>query len=121
MCLLLLAQATSPDALSLSSVQQRLLELNRQSAAARGRLLDLIEQQKQSVSCKASRSVSPISTSPLSPHITGTVGQPGTSLSDHLQWFKLFLSFSVGGGSPEPSMALPAQELLSQAGGGERR
>ncbi|XP_039982227.1 spindle and centriole-associated protein 1 isoform X2 [Xiphias gladius] len=90
-------KATSPNALSVSSVQQRLLELNRQSAAARCRLLELIEQQKQSVSSKVSPSVSPIPTSPLSAHI------------------------AVGGGSPGVSMLPPAQELLSQAGGADRR
>nr|XP_014014960.1 unnamed protein product [Salmo salar] len=42
-----------------SSVEQRLLELNRQSAAARSRLLELIEQQRQS-SSSVSPSVSPI-------------------------------------------------------------
>uniref|UniRef100_A0A3B4UR45 Spindle and centriole-associated protein 1 n=1 Tax=Seriola dumerili TaxID=41447 RepID=A0A3B4UR45_SERDU len=89
-------QATSPNTFSVNKVEQRLLELNRQSAAARGRLLELIEQQKQSISSKVSPSVSPIPASALSPHT------------------------AVGGGSPEVSMLLPAQELLSQAGG-ERR
>ncbi|XP_023252922.1 spindle and centriole-associated protein 1-like, partial [Seriola lalandi dorsalis] len=88
--------ATSPNTFSVNKVEQRLLELNRQSAAARGRLLELIEQQKQSISSKVSPSVSPIPASALSPHT------------------------AVGGGSPELSMLLPAQELLSQAGG-ERR
>uniref|UniRef100_A0A4W6DKY4 Spindle and centriole-associated protein 1 n=1 Tax=Lates calcarifer TaxID=8187 RepID=A0A4W6DKY4_LATCA len=74
-------QATSPNTLSVSSVEQRLLELNRQSAAARGRLLELIEQQKQSVSSKVSPSVSPSPTSALSPHTAGTVGPPDTSQS----------------------------------------
>ncbi|XP_070784482.1 spindle and centriole-associated protein 1 [Enoplosus armatus] len=87
-------QASSPNTLCVSSVEQRLLELNRQSAAARGRLLELIEQQKQNVSAKRSPSVSPIPPSAFSPHS------------------------AVGGGSPEQ---LPAQELLSQTDGGERR
>ncbi|XP_029955611.1 spindle and centriole-associated protein 1 [Salarias fasciatus] len=56
-------QAATP----LLSVEQRLLELNRQNAAARGRLLELIEQQKQSVSVKVSPSVSPIPPSAFSP------------------------------------------------------
>ncbi|XP_071341291.1 spindle and centriole-associated protein 1 [Trachinotus anak] len=88
-------QETSPNTISVNKVEQRLLELNRQSAAARGRLLELIEQQKQCVSSKVSPSVSPIPASALSPHTTG--------------------------GSPEVSMLLPAQELLSQPGSGERR
>ncbi|XP_035475690.2 spindle and centriole-associated protein 1 [Scophthalmus maximus] len=86
-------QTTSPNALS---VEQRLLELNRQSAAARGRLLDLIEQQKNNVSSKVSPSASPIPTSAFSPH-------------------------AAGGGSPEVSMLLPSKEFLSHADGGGRR
>ncbi|XP_062415301.1 spindle and centriole-associated protein 1 isoform X4 [Pungitius pungitius] len=79
-------QATSPDSLHMSSVEQRLLELNRQSAAARGRLLELIEQQKQST--VASTSSSPIPPSAFSPHSAG--------------------------GSPEASLLLPEEERLSQ-------
>ncbi|KAJ4925730.1 hypothetical protein JOQ06_018450 [Pogonophryne albipinna] len=45
-------QAASPP-LPVSRVEQRLLELNRQSAAARGRLLELIDKQKQSVSARS--------------------------------------------------------------------
>ncbi|XP_031706434.1 spindle and centriole-associated protein 1 isoform X1 [Anarrhichthys ocellatus] len=90
-------QATSLNTLHVSSVEQRLLELNRQSAAARGRLLELIEQQKQSVTAKASPSNSPIPPSAFSPHS------------------------AAGGGSPEWSMLLPEQELPSQTGGVERR
>ncbi|KAM6907940.1 spindle and centriole-associated protein 1 [Lycodopsis pacificus] len=90
-------QATSPNTLHVSSVEQRLLELNRQSAAARGRLLELIEQQKQSVTSKASPSNSPIPPSAFSPHS------------------------AAGGESPEWSMLPPEQELLSQTGGVERR
>ncbi|XP_070709139.1 spindle and centriole-associated protein 1 isoform X2 [Pempheris klunzingeri] len=90
-------QATPPDTFNMSSVEERLLELNKQSAAARGRLLDLIEQQKQTVSAKVSPSNSPVPPSAFSPQS------------------------AVGGGSPEASMLLSAQELLSQAGGGERR
>ncbi|XP_049420954.1 spindle and centriole-associated protein 1 isoform X1 [Epinephelus fuscoguttatus] len=87
-------QATSPDTLHVGSVEQRLLELNRQSAAARGRLLELIEQQKQSVSAKVSPSGSPIPPSAFSPHT------------------------AAGGGSPE---LLSAQELPSETFGAERR
>ncbi|KAM3860704.1 spindle and centriole-associated protein 1 [Diretmus argenteus] len=79
------------------SVEQRLLELNRQSAAARGRLLELIEQQRQSASDHVSPSVSPVPPSAFSPHSAG------------------------GGGTPESSTLLPAQEQLSQAGSGGRR
>ncbi|KAM8731483.1 spindle and centriole-associated protein 1 [Acanthopagrus schlegelii] len=88
-------QVTSPNILPVSSVEQRLLELNRQSAAARGRLLELIEQQKLSVSIKVSPSHSPTLPSAFSPQSTG--------------------------GSPEASMLLPEQELLSQTGGGSER
>ncbi|XP_012995116.2 spindle and centriole-associated protein 1 isoform X1 [Esox lucius] len=54
------------------SVEQRLLELNRQSAAARSRLLELIEQQKQS---SFSSSVSP-SVSPIPPLSGGLYPEP---------------------------------------------
>ncbi|XP_068438059.1 spindle and centriole-associated protein 1 isoform X2 [Clinocottus analis] len=88
-------QATSPN--SLSSVEQRLLELNRQSAVARGRLLELIEQQKQSVIAKVFPSNSPSPPSAFSPHL------------------------AAGEGSPEVSTLPPEQQLRSQTGGGERR
>ncbi|XP_023129143.2 spindle and centriole-associated protein 1 [Amphiprion ocellaris] len=67
-------QATSSNSLSANSVEQRLLELNRQSAAARGRLLDLIEQQKQNVSARVSPSVSPIPPSAFSPNTAAEGG-----------------------------------------------
>ncbi|XP_028288909.1 spindle and centriole-associated protein 1 isoform X2 [Parambassis ranga] len=86
-------QASSSNSLSVSSVEQRLLELNRQSAAARGRLLELIEQQKQNVSAKVSPSVSPVPPSAFSPHA------------------------AVGGGSLEASL-LPEQDVWSHSGEG---
>uniref|UniRef100_UPI0037E70CC0 spindle and centriole-associated protein 1 n=1 Tax=Semicossyphus pulcher TaxID=241346 RepID=UPI0037E70CC0 len=89
----LITQETSPNSLCASSVEQRLLELNRQSAAARGRLLELIEQQKQNVS----PSGSPIPPSAISSHSTAE------------------------GGSPEVPMLRPPQELLSQTSGDGRR
>ncbi|KAM6970930.1 spindle and centriole-associated protein 1 isoform 2-T2 [Tautogolabrus adspersus] len=94
----LITQTTPPSSISASSVERRLLELNRQSAAARGRLLELIDQQKQTVSSKVSPSGSPIPRSAISPH----------SAAEPL-------------GSPEESMLLTAQELLSQTSGVGRR
>ncbi|XP_063339585.1 spindle and centriole-associated protein 1 isoform X2 [Pelmatolapia mariae] len=87
-------QATSPNTFSANSVEQRLLELNRQSAAARGRLLEIIEQQKQSVSARVSPSVSPIPASAFSPNPEST---------ERL----------------EASELLPEWELRSHSGGGE--
>ncbi|XP_005471934.1 spindle and centriole-associated protein 1 [Oreochromis niloticus] len=87
-------QATSPNTFSANSVEQRLLELNRQSAAARGRLLEIIEQQKQSVSARVSPSVSPIPASAFSPN---------PEYTERL----------------EASEPLPERELRSQSGGGE--
>nr|XP_057916236.1 spindle and centriole-associated protein 1 isoform X2 [Doryrhamphus excisus] len=81
---------------SVSSVHQRLLELNKQSAAARGRLLELIEQQKQNVSAKMSVSASPIPPSAFSP-------QP------------------AGGGSTDRAFLIPAEEPLSKVAEGDRR
>ncbi|XP_054893152.1 spindle and centriole-associated protein 1 [Poeciliopsis prolifica] len=62
------SSASQAASSSTPSVEQRLLELNRQSAAARSRLLDLIEQQKQSASLRISPSVSPIPSSAVSPN-----------------------------------------------------
>uniref|UniRef100_A0A3B4BLV9 Spindle and centriole-associated protein 1 n=1 Tax=Periophthalmus magnuspinnatus TaxID=409849 RepID=A0A3B4BLV9_9GOBI len=61
--------------LNMSSVEQRLLELNRQSAAARTRLLEIIDQQKRITSAKLSPSVSPVPHSDVSP-VTGKVYKP---------------------------------------------
>ncbi|CAG5895966.1 unnamed protein product [Menidia menidia] len=80
------------SSISVNSMEQRLLELNRQSAAARGRLLQLIEQQKQSVAGRVSPSVSPIPRSALSPNA------------------------AAGGGSPDVSLLLAEQELRAQEG-----
>ncbi len=41
-------------------IEQKLQELNRQSAEARAKLLDLIEQQKQSTSLSVSPAISPV-------------------------------------------------------------
>ncbi|XP_034025215.1 spindle and centriole-associated protein 1 isoform X2 [Thalassophryne amazonica] len=82
-------QVALPNALS---VEQRLLELNRQSAAARSRLLELIEQQKQSIST----GVSPIPPSAVRPYT------------------------AAGKRSPGVSVLLPLQEPLPHTGGGDR-
>ncbi|XP_024136403.1 spindle and centriole-associated protein 1 [Oryzias melastigma] len=58
---------TQDTSLGTLSVEQRLLELNRKSAAARERLLELIEQQKQSVAGRVLHSDSPIPASAFSP------------------------------------------------------
>ncbi|KAM9774525.1 spindle and centriole-associated protein 1 isoform X2 [Syngnathus typhle] len=65
---------------SVSDVQQRLLEVNRKSAAARGRLLDLIEQQKRTLSARVSPSVSPVPPSAFSPRTSGGSGSMDGSL-----------------------------------------
>ncbi|XP_027860710.1 spindle and centriole-associated protein 1 isoform X1 [Xiphophorus couchianus] len=62
------SSASQAASSSTPSVEQRLLELNRQSAAARSRLLELIEQQKRSSSLRISPSVSPIPSSAVSPN-----------------------------------------------------
>lgn len=41
-------------------IEQKLQELNRQSAEARAKLLELIEQQKQSTSLRVSPAISPV-------------------------------------------------------------
>ncbi|KAG7487290.1 hypothetical protein MATL_G00021610 [Megalops atlanticus] len=55
-----LQQRAPPAGPAVSCVEQRLLELNRQSAAARHRLLELIEQQTRASEGGASPSISPI-------------------------------------------------------------
>ncbi|KAL3040469.1 hypothetical protein OYC64_011482 [Pagothenia borchgrevinki] len=72
-------QAASPP-LPVSRVEQRLLELNRQSAAARGRLLELIDKQKQSVSARVSPSDSPVPPSAFSPQSADGGGSPEGSM-----------------------------------------
>ncbi len=44
-------------------IEQKLQELNRQSAEARAKLLELIEQQKQSTSLRVSPAISPVPSS----------------------------------------------------------
>ncbi|KAB5533236.1 hypothetical protein PHYPO_G00129490 [Pangasianodon hypophthalmus] len=53
---------------SVRLMEDRLQELNRQSAAARAKLLELIEQQRQTTSHSASPSISPIPPHSTSPH-----------------------------------------------------
>ncbi|KAJ0059587.1 hypothetical protein NL108_001966 [Boleophthalmus pectinirostris] len=60
-------QQAETSVLNMSSVEQRLLELNRQSAAARTRLLEIIDQQKHITSAKLSPSVSPLLHSDVGP------------------------------------------------------
>ncbi|XP_011606174.2 spindle and centriole-associated protein 1 [Takifugu rubripes] len=88
---MLLTQESSSN-LSVNSIEQRLLEINRQSAAARGRLLELIEQQKQNASSVVSPCASPVPASAFSPQ------------------------YAAGGRSPDASMMLPEKAFLSQTG-----
>ncbi|XP_037549821.1 spindle and centriole-associated protein 1 [Nematolebias whitei] len=80
-------QTLSSSTLSVNSVEQRLLELNRQSAAARSRLLELIELQKQNVAARVSPSVSPVPPSAFSPNTAGmleeSVMQPEQDVPSH--------------------------------------
>ncbi|XP_061661908.1 spindle and centriole-associated protein 1 isoform X2 [Syngnathoides biaculeatus] len=79
---------------SASIVQQRLLELNRESAAARGRLLDLIEQQKRTVTARVSPCGSPVPPSAFSPPPSGANGSADGSLrmlADERRLLQFFL------------------------------
>lgn len=69
------AQTPSSSTLSVNGVEQRLLELNRQSAAARSRLLELIELQKQNVAVGVSPSASPVPPSAFSPNTAGMLSK----------------------------------------------
>lgn len=53
---------------SVRLMEDRLQELNRQSAAARAKLLELIDQQRQTTSHSASPSISPIPLQSTGPH-----------------------------------------------------
>ncbi|KAM4718279.1 spindle and centriole-associated protein 1 isoform 2-T3 [Anableps anableps] len=88
-----MASASQASSSSTPSVEQRLLELNRQSAAARSRLLELIEEQKQNASVRVSSSVSPIPPSALSPNTPAggpsseeTVLLPEKKPQSHQRW-----------------------------------
>ncbi|KAF5894353.1 spindle and centriole-associated protein 1-like, partial [Clarias magur] len=61
-------QCVGVDDSSVRLMEDRLQELNRQSAAARAKLLDLIEQQRQTTSHNASPAISPIPPHSTSPH-----------------------------------------------------
>ncbi|TSK98446.1 Spindle and centriole-associated protein 1 [Bagarius yarrelli] len=61
-------QCVDVDDSSVRLMEDRLQELNRQSAAARAKLLELIEQQRQTTSHSTSPSVSPIPLHSTSPH-----------------------------------------------------
>ncbi|XP_053343978.1 spindle and centriole-associated protein 1 isoform X2 [Clarias gariepinus] len=62
------------DNSSVRLMEDRLQELNRQSAAARAKLLELIEQQRQTTSQNASPSISPIPPHSTIPHTV--IGRP---------------------------------------------
>ncbi|XP_067108069.1 spindle and centriole-associated protein 1 isoform X1 [Osmerus mordax] len=93
-------QTVESDRPCVSSMEQRLLELNQQSAAARNRLLELIEQQQQSISARGSPSVSP-SVSPIPPHSLSTA--------------------TASGRTPELSVSLPEQDPSPDCSGDRRR
>ncbi|KAI5627458.1 spindle and centriole-associated protein 1 isoform X1, partial [Silurus asotus] len=61
-------QGVGVDDSSVRLMEDRLQELNRQSAAARAKLLELIEQQRPTTSHSASPSISPIPPHSTSPH-----------------------------------------------------
>ncbi|XP_047006065.1 spindle and centriole-associated protein 1 isoform X1 [Ictalurus punctatus] len=61
-------QCVGVDDSSVRLMEDRLEELNRQSAAARAKLLELIEEQRQTTSHSASPSISPIPPHSISPH-----------------------------------------------------
>lgn len=93
-------------------MEQRLLELNRKSAAARERLLELIEQQKQSVAGRAFNSDSPIPASAFSP--AGMMGEGVRSGFLSGNDFIVSIWFSAG------AELVPERELPSHHRG-ERR
>ncbi|XP_074549636.1 spindle and centriole-associated protein 1 isoform X2 [Halichoeres trimaculatus] len=111
-----ISQGTSPTSLCARSVEQRLLVLNRQSAAARGRLLELIEQQKPS----DSPSGSPIPPSAISPQ---SAGGPDLSMllaaQEHLSHTRAMSRQSAG--SQVSSYSLGGQTKDDRMEVGKRR
>lgn len=82
-------QPVSAERPSAMEIEQKLQELNRQSAEARAKLLELIEQQKQSTSIRVSPAISPVP-----PHSSSTL--------------------TVKGFNPEPFLTLPERNHLPQ-------
>lgn len=90
-------QPISVERSSTMEIEQKLQELNRQSAEARAKLLDLIEQQKQSTSLSVSPAISPV---------------PPHSSSTHT---------AVRGLTPEPFLTLPERNHSTQSSASSRR
>ncbi|XP_031440335.1 spindle and centriole-associated protein 1 isoform X2 [Clupea harengus] len=88
-------QAAHPRA---THMEERLLELSRQSAAARSRLLELIDQQRQNTSMQASPCISPIP-------VHSDIESPSTVTSR----------------TPEVAMLVPERDSCSQSSGGSIR
>ncbi|XP_026109167.1 spindle and centriole-associated protein 1-like isoform X1 [Carassius auratus] len=90
-------QPISVERSSAIEIEQKLQELNRQSAEARARLLELIEQQKQSASLRVSPAISPV---------------PPHSSSTHT---------AVRGLTPEQFLTLPERNHSPQSSASSRR
>ncbi len=78
-------QPISVERSSTMEIEQKLQELNRQSAEARAKLLELIEQQKQSTSLSVSPAISPVPPHSSSTH-TGVSFNNAYNLSDPTEW-----------------------------------
>ncbi|XP_077100774.1 spindle and centriole-associated protein 1 isoform X2 [Siphateles boraxobius] len=90
-------QSVCVERSSTMEIEQKLQELNRQSAEARARLLELIEQQKQSTSLRVSPAISPV---------------PPHSSSTHT---------GVRGFTPEQFLTLPERSHSPQPSASSRR
>uniref|UniRef100_A0A672NK95 Spindle and centriole-associated protein 1 n=1 Tax=Sinocyclocheilus grahami TaxID=75366 RepID=A0A672NK95_SINGR len=84
-------QPISVERSSTMEIEQKLQELNRQSAEARAKLLELIEQQKQSTSLRVSPAISPVP-----PHSSSTHTVRGLTPEQ-------FLTLPERNHSPQPS------------------
>uniref|UniRef100_A0AAV2L3X1 Spindle and centriole-associated protein 1 n=1 Tax=Knipowitschia caucasica TaxID=637954 RepID=A0AAV2L3X1_KNICA len=94
------SEQADTSVLNMSSVEQRLLELNRQSAAARTRLLDIIDQQQHMASVKLSPSVSPAPHSALDRRASSEI----SVLQEHMLPTKQSAS-----NEPSPSQSLRSE------------
>ncbi|XP_052399085.1 spindle and centriole-associated protein 1 isoform X2 [Carassius gibelio] len=90
-------QPISVERSSTVEIEEKLRELNRQSSEARAKLLELIEQQKQSASLRVSPAISPV---------------PPHSRSTHTE---------VRGLTPEPFLILPERNYSPQSSASSRR
>ncbi|XP_073687174.1 spindle and centriole-associated protein 1 [Garra rufa] len=111
-------QSISVERSSTTEIEQKLQELNRQSAEARAKLLELIEQQKQSASLRVSPAISPVPPHSSSTHtvVRGLTSEQFLSLPErnHLPQPSASSRRSTGRVSPQSFDSVEIQSLENQ-------